>query len=812
MILQFPGFLIGLLIVPMSKRGNWFIEFLYPFGIARWGHLKLLRWGIKSKNGVRVGGGDEFDDEGVLVHSRCLEQRTEVIRDRVYIHPLPQLLDNVGYLIVCVPPQSTPRGEESSKQQESDPILGIIVDCADVECVTYQIEVIKDMHYSAYPGKFEIHAVLSTHKHHDHTAGNGALLTHETFGKTIKHIYGGAIERVPHANCLVVDGYFITLPCVGGNDMNSVMSIECIATPSHTRGSITFALRNKSRAELHEKSGFHLGFMEGVFAYLFTGDTMFSAGAGVPFEADIEFPTDAAVEGKKSSSPFKPNAGSLSLERCFAELLRRAVFDRDILHSTNKVSVGKQVMIYPGHEYTLDLLQRQFHGDSMQITNSSWSRHHPSVFFELASQLFIAGHRRHLPKSTRLLTVPTTLQRELVVNPYYRSMKKRGEHILTAISIWYKHGNRKGDITSINTSENTYLTMPLSRSGDSIYGPKQSSFKSLSSDTSWNVTHEDLNKSTFTTVYTSDLDEIISDIQSGRMDSGTAVNRLSKLTEELETPLVQRRPVPNTLHSEKKMYLGLLAMAVLGSPPSAMTASDGERMNIPAPVNASDFLMISKSRLISALFRLGLFRNCFNSSDLEQNDLVQIINLLWDEARTEFQDLQVHSERSDLEVQKEDLDLLELGALKLVLYAVPYNKPPWFSKFCMPCDSREEETRAKKSVEKVKAMNVKKLSGGELVRHDIGKCKLCNDTLGCPTCISVPASPENKSPISVQVFNGRPRSPTKRAEGIEMSLGLNRLASRSPKKNEGVGLDRIISRSPVSNQGVETKLSPNYPP
>ena len=38
------------------------------------------------------------------------------------------------------------------------------------------------------------------------------------------------------------------------------------------------------------------------------------------FEADIECPQDMSMEKKTSSSSFKPGAGSLSLEKCFANL------------------------------------------------------------------------------------------------------------------------------------------------------------------------------------------------------------------------------------------------------------------------------------------------------------------------------------------------------------------------------------------------------------------------------------------------------------------------------------------------------------
>ncbi len=844
LILQFPGFVIGLFVAPIASRGNWFVQFLYPFPIARWGHLKLLRWGSKSKNGVIVG----EEDNGMRVHSRCVESRTEVVQGRVYIHPLPQLLDNVGYLIVCVPPDP-PEVSESSKDEKAnnEPIIGIIVDIAETDVVLGQIEAIQQAHYADLPCEIEIHAIISTHKHHDHTAGNGPLSKHAKHGKTLKYIFGGAVEQVPFCNSHVTNGHFIPLPFVGSNDMNDVASIEAIAAPSHTRGSVVFALRNKTIEGLHSEfsmSGGSGG--DGVYSYLFTGDTMFSGGAGVPFEADIEFPKDVSVESKKSSSPFKPNAGSLSLERIFAEILNRSIDDRDITYSGNgKVNVGKQVMIFPGHEYTLDLLQRQFQGDAMQLTNSSWNRHNPSTFFELASQLFISGHRRHLPKSTRILTVPSTLQRELTINPYYRSIRKRGEHILSAINIWYKFGNRKGDIKTVNQSETTYLTMPRSKSGESIFEARQT-LKSVSTETSWNTNYEDINKPVFTTVYAEDLNRIIDQLNTGRLDNVAAAYHLSKLSEKLEQPLVQRRPVPNTFSSEKKMYLGLLAMAILGSPPSCMTSSDSKKMNMPAPVKSSDFLMISKKRLISSLFRLDLLVNCSNIHDLENNDMIQIINLLWEEARAEFEGLQLNDEQSDLEVQKEDNDLLELGALKLLLYAVPYNRPSWFSKFCMPCDEKEK-VRYIKSSERVETMKLKKRSGGELVRHDIGKCPLCHDILGAPPVEPMQASSPEKSPMNMSSPFNRPRSPTTKQEGFELSfspstspskqkevldLSIRRPRTSPIRKQEGfemslrprtaptkrfelkVGLNRPSSKSPTRrdgyDEGVEMKLSPSF--
>ena len=234
--------------------------------------------------------------------------------------------------------------------------------------------------------------------------------------------------------------------------------------------------------------------------------------------------------------------------------------------------------------------------------------------------------------------------------------------------------------------------------------------------------------------------------------------------------MVQRRPVPNTFPSEKKMYLGLLAMAVLGSRPSALTHTDSQKMNTASPVKNTDYLLISKSRLISSLFRLGLFLHCSHPNELHNNDLVQMIDLLWEESRAGFEDLrldnELDNENSDLEVQSNDNDLIELGALKLTLYAVPYNTPSWFSKFCMPCNS-VEPSRAKLSRIKAEGMKVKKRSGGELVKHDIAKCKMCSNVLGYPM-----HPPEECPRVEIKISNSPTRSrssPTrKRNEGFEV--------------------------------------------
>jgi len=501
--LQVPTFVLGILLAPLTARFQWLVEFLYPAGIARWGHLALLRMGAKSRNGVNL----DSDGKTMPMHSRAIEQRTEVVKGRVYIHPLPQLLDNIGYLIVCVPP---------TRRSKTSPILGILVDCGDAASVIDQIEIIRDVHYpNIRKNDIEIHALLCTHKHHDHTAGNRGLVKHSVIGSTLVNIYGGAVENVPYCTTPVRNGDLINLPSSGDNDMGSLIEIECVALPSHTRGSIVYALRNKPEIEM-------VGPDPPVISHLFTGDAMFSGGGGVPFESDIEFAKDTSIENKTINSPFKPNGGSLSIERCFAELLRRSVKDEDALNSPDGLATH-QMMVFPGHEYTIELLQRQMQANTLQ-TDSQWNKHQPSVFFELASQFFIAGHRRNLPKSTRLLTVPSSMKKELKVNPYFRSLKKRGELLLTALTIWYKHlhDEKKSKISKFSGSnvDMTYLSMPFTFSNDDSIKPALSTFsdKTPSSENTWNVNHNDFNRSIFTTVYTSDLEDIIDGLKNGRID------------------------------------------------------------------------------------------------------------------------------------------------------------------------------------------------------------------------------------------------------------------------------------------------------
>lgn len=695
-----PEFLLGFLLSPLLRRGTWFIEFLYPMRLAGWGHFFLLRLGGKGRDAV---------------HSKCTEQRTEVVQGRVYVHPIPQLLDNVGYLIVCCPP--SPPGKISS-----EPILALVVDCGDSQAVISFVSCIRDIHYPNH--RLEVHGLLCTHKHHDHTAGNKSLLRSKECKSTLKHVFGGAVERVPMVTNRVVNGEILNLPCVGDNDMNEVVEIEVLAVPSHTRGSVVYALRNKSGKE--------------TISHLFTGDAMFSGGGGVPFESDIEFPSDRNLNKKGPGSLVKVAAGINTIERCFAEVLTRGLGRTK--HDNNERSALEKMLIYPGHEYTADLLLRQF--DASNDYAGQWNKAVPSVFFETASQYFVSNHRRTLPKGNRLLTVPSPIGRELNINPHFRSLSRRGEHVVNAIKFWHRHfaTNRvkpRDDADDALEFMIRSSTLPNSQRNETKSPVFNNESGSDGGDVStWTTTAHDINKKVFTTVYTSNLDEIISSLKSGSISSVEASDRLTQLKTQLDTPVVSRRPIPNTLPTDRAMYLGVMGLALLASPPCGMTVSDSRDMNLPRPVDGSDHILVSCGRLIDILGKLGLLEN----KRKDKVDLKEVIRLLWREAQSSDgnkHELSLGSNydaTADAETASKKNDWVELGYLKWALYGAAMNQPSWFTKLCHPCGGGSKNgsgngTRRPRGTQKAPKAKMR-VSNGELVGHDIKNCPMCKGLLG----------------------------------------------------------------------------------
>lgn len=272
-----------------------------------------------------------------------------------------------------------------------------------------------------------------------------------------------------------------------------------------------------------------------------------------------------------SSSASLPQASS-----AFWEALRRSPWTHPSgASAAAAASAGRTTtLLYPGHEYTTDLLMRQF---DLKTINAEihWSRLSPSTFFEVASHYLVSAHRRALPPDQRILTIPTPLEREIIVNPNYRMLKRRGERLVDALRLWYEFGAKEliPEGNDVDAGETDATNGTLSEKQSQSY------------------------PTVFTTVYTADLQSVANDLRSGKLNASSAADQLESLHSKLDEKLIGRRPIPSTLPSHKSVYLGVVAMAMLGSAPSAMTVSDAIIMNLAPPVDSSDNILISKSRV-----------------------------------------------------------------------------------------------------------------------------------------------------------------------------------------------------------------------
>lgn len=688
LIFQFPGLILGLLMVPILKRNSWYVEFLYPLPIGRWGHFLLMSFTSKMRNKIK--------DKNQGFHSRTVEQKVEVVPGRVYIHFLPQWLDNVGYLVVCLPEPSTNNISGGvGMDSNATPPVALVIDCGEMEAVVRAVELIQKYHYSSLP-KIQLQSILSTHKHHDHTGGNAELLKHP-MGNRIRSVFGGAVENVPCCTDYLVDGEKIRLPQFKSNNMNDFVEIETIAVPAHTRGSLVFCLRCKVGEQAE---------------YMFTGDTMFSGGGGVPFEADVGTESDKQLRRSNGNTHVRGTLGTIAMERCFTEIVSRA--------KPNNLSpdVGDRILIFPGHEYTQELLIRQF--QSMGSEYNKWKNFSPRDYFETVSHMYVAFHRRSLPhNSGRLLLIPSTLNREVYINTHMRSLRRSADLVVRALSFWHRHfctGNSVNGRSPISTR--------IAMDG-SINEQKPLPKKTPSRFKKWNMDAKNVNDSVFTTVYTADLETLIEDLSSGKIRKKKALDQLKVMTRRMETPVVNKRAIPGFLPSDKNIYRGICGLAILGSKPSAMTIKDSRRMKIPPPMDYnSDKILVSMKRLILVLTRLGL------SQTNDGEDVSVIINKLWREANEYCNPKECGKGYNSVDIESSQWhDKIEIGMLKWLMYGVSANQPSWFSKaFCMPCSPDITKNNVVYPEHPASEMTKK---SGDLVSHDIIECYLCRNATGC---------------------------------------------------------------------------------
>jgi len=743
LIFQFPALILGIFMAPILKRSSWYVEFLYPLPISRWGHMLLMSFTSKIRHKAK--------DKNRGFHSRTVEQKVEVVPGRVYIHFLPQWLDNVGYLIVCLPESianssGVPIGRDSN---EISPV-GLIIDCGEIHAVVRSVELIQKFHYSSMP-KIQLQSIASTHRHHDHTGGNASLLKH-AMGENIKRVFGGAVEKVPCCTDLLIDGQILELPRHKSNDMSNLVEIEAIVVPAHTRGSLVYCLRSKVDEQAE---------------YMFTGDTMFSGGGGVPFEADVGVETDKQLRRSNGHTHIRGNLGTIAMERCFTEIISRA--------KPNNFSptVGEHILIFPGHEYTQELLIRQF--QSMVSEHNKWKNFSPRDYFETVSHLYLALHRRSLPhNSGRLLLVPSTLQREVHINTHMRSLRRSADLVVRALSFWHaQFCTTKAHDDIISSNGAPIATDGLSRSSSSnrlsIRQKRTLPKKTPSSSKQWNMDAKNVNDSVFTTVYTANLEEVIEDLSSGRIKKNQALEQIQSMKQKMEAPVVNKRAIPGFLPSDKNIYRGICGLAILGSKPCAMTVLDSRKMKIPPPMDYnSDKIRVSMNRLILVLTRLGL------TETGEGEDVSIIIKKLWIEANEYCNPQECGKSYNTVDLESNHWhDKIELGMLKWLMYGVTANQPSWFSKvFCMPCGSDTSKSDVVFPEHPASAMTKK---SGDLVSHDIVECFLCRNATGClqfqrNTMMS--SSSENNSIISLKETESDESCPSDGNPEIEITRSI----------------------------------------
>lgn len=145
---------------------------------------------------------------------------------------VPQLSDNYAYLVI----------DETHK-------CAAVVDVAEAGPVVD----------AAAREHVELVAILSTHHHFDHVAGNDELLARSGAGALRVYGFAGDSSRIPGMTDPLEDGDAFSV-----GDMQG----RALFIPAHTRG--------------------HLAYWFPAERVVFTGDTMFGGGCGRLFEGDAE--------------------------------------------------------------------------------------------------------------------------------------------------------------------------------------------------------------------------------------------------------------------------------------------------------------------------------------------------------------------------------------------------------------------------------------------------------------------------------------------------------------------------------------------
>ncbi|XP_064574041.1 probable hydrolase PNKD isoform X2 [Zonotrichia leucophrys gambelii] len=243
----------------------------------------------------------------------------------VKILPIPVLSNNYSYLVI----------DTGSSQ-------AAVIDPSDPLAVQAAIEEEGVM----------LEAIFCTHKHWDHSGGNEALCQKHSSCR----VYGSALDAIPRLTNPLTDREKVTVGC---------LTFEALATPGHTVGHMVYVLD---------------GGPFGSPPCLFSGDLLFLAGCGRPFEG--------------------------SPETMLASL--------DVA-----VSLGEDTLLWPGHEYALECLT---FASLLELDNSA-----------LEQKLQWAVQQRQEKRST----CPSTLGEEQTYNPFLRTHRPE---LQEALGLWQAGG------------------------------------------------------------------------------------------------------------------------------------------------------------------------------------------------------------------------------------------------------------------------------------------------------------------------------------------------------------------------------------
>ncbi|KAK6098304.1 Cytoplasmic glyoxalase II [Batrachochytrium dendrobatidis] len=254
-----------------------------------------------------------------------------------HVIPVPCLKDNYAYLIA-----------------DSDQGTAIIIDPSDSNTV---LNVLQEKSLKPI-------AILNTHHHWDHTAGNTGLVQHypglSVYGSSTD-FYGSNSSYARHTTHFVDDGHVLQL---------GRATLKVIETPCHTRGSVLFLLDlTKSLPfnipESQKKASAIPSSWDPNAPCVFTGDTFMTAGCGRFFEA-------------------------------------KSPYDMNLISTKTLGLIPKNANIFPGHEYAISNLT---FASTMEPTNMA-----------IQSKLSQAKQAREL----NIPLVPTSWTEECSYNPYLR--------------------------------------------------------------------------------------------------------------------------------------------------------------------------------------------------------------------------------------------------------------------------------------------------------------------------------------------------------------------------------------------------------